>query len=122
MSLSVLVRASSTAGSRASRRKYGDLTRAASTSACICRGVSSDASSGSSQGSHSSCCLVKATGAWCGGGCRIVSGMVEFLRGGGQDAQAGDDPDLIGEERHELRERDDAGRGPAGLEQSTERL
>src|ERR1051325_2247464 len=53
MSLSVRVLASSASGSRASRRKYGDFTRAASTRLARCRSVIASGASGSRPGSQS---------------------------------------------------------------------
>src|ERR1700686_2097952 len=96
MSLSVSVRARSASGSRASRRKYGDFTRAASTRPALCRSVKASTASGSSQGSQSSNARVKIAGTVWGGGSRTVSGMVEprGSGGGGQGAQTGDHPDL----------------------------
>src|SRR5450631_84521 len=117
MSLSVRVRAPRASGSRASSRKYGDFTRAASTRPAMCRSVNASIASGSSQGSQSSSARVKTTGAVWGGGSRTVSGMVGMVEprmsggrvsgGAGQDAQAGDHPDLERQEGGDLRQRHD---------------
>src|SRR5262245_44996573 len=118
MSLSVRVLASSASGSRARRRKYGDFTRAASTRLARWRGVNASTARGSSHGSQSTWARVKAVGAVCGGGVRTLSFMPEPRASGaaGQGTQAGDDPDLEGQESDELREGHDVGRGPASVE------
>src|SRR6266571_4669101 len=105
MSLSVSVRDLSASGSRASRRKYGDFTRAASTSPAICRSVNASAASGSSQGNQSSSARVKNAGIVWGGGSRTVSGTIEprVSDGVGEVAQAGDHPDLERQEGCDLR-------------------
>src|SRR2546425_9573508 len=123
MSLSVRVLASSASGSRARRRKYGDFTRAASTRLARWRWVIASTASGSSQGSQSSWARVKAVGAVCCGGTRTVSVMSGPRVSGtaGQSAQADDHPDLEGQERDDLRERYDVGRGPAGVQQRLQR-
>src|SRR5215831_8536496 len=113
MSLSVRVLASSASGSRASRRKYGDLTLAASTRLATWRGVNASGASGSSQGSQSSCARVKTCGGVCGGGVRtaslmggpLASATLWPLRSTGQGAQSDDDTDLERQERDDLRER-----------------
>src|SRR5437667_9960828 len=107
MSLSVRVLASSAAGSRASSRKYGDLTRAASTRLARWRSVIASTASGSSHGSHSSCARVKATGAVWSGGTRTVSDMRGPLVSGtaSEGAQSGHHPDLEGQEGDDLGER-----------------
>src|SRR5687767_15287723 len=119
MSLSVRVRASSASGSRASRRKYGDFTRAASTRLAMWRPVIASAISGSSQGSQSSCARVNATGTVWSGGTRTESAMSGPRVSGaaGQGAQAGNHPNLEGQEGGDLGERHDIGRGPAGVQQ-----
>src|SRR5713226_4160039 len=124
MSLSVSVRARSASGSRASSRKYGDFTRAASTRQALCRSVNASTASGSSQGSQSSSARVKNAGTVWGGGSRTVSGMIEppVSGGAGQDAQAGDHPDLERQESRELRQRHDVGGRPAGIQQGLQRL
>src|SRR5215470_19683447 len=118
MSLSVRVLASSASGSRASSRKYGDFTRAASTRLAMWRGVKASAASGSSQGSQSSWARVKTVGAVCSGGTRTFS-LMSGPRGSGaagQGAQSDDDPDLERQERDDLGERHDIGRRPAGIQ------
>src|SRR5215471_5586287 len=121
MSLSVRVRASSASGSRASRRKYGDFIRAASTRLATWRSVMASAASGSSQGSHSSCARVKARGAAWSGGTRIVSGMKgPLVSARGKSAQSGNHADLEGQERDDLGQRHDFGCGPAGVQQRLE--
>src|SRR6185503_13757020 len=124
MSLSVRVRASSASGSRASRRKYGDFTRAASTRAAMCRSVNPSAASGSSQGSQSSNARVKTAGTMWGGSSRTISGMVEprMSGGSGQGAQTGDHPDLERQEGGDLRQGHDVGGRPARIQQGLERL
>src|SRR6187397_591534 len=114
MSLSVRVLASSASGSRASSRKYGDFTRAASTRLAMWRSVSASAISGSSQGSQSSCARVKATGTVWSGGTRTESAMSEPRVSGtaSQGAQPGNYPNLEGQEGGDLGERHDIGRGP----------
>src|SRR5271170_8422504 len=123
MSLSVRVRACSASGSRASRRKYGDFTRAASSKPAICRSVRASTASGSSQGNQSSSARVKTAGTLCGGGSRIVSSMVEprVSGGAGQGAQSGDHPELERQEGGDLRQRDDIGGRPAGIQQGLQR-
>ena len=66
--------------------------------------------SGSSQGSQSSMARVKAAGTVCGGGRGPCRSCWTSRLGGGQDAQAGDHPDLEGQEGDDLRERHDVGR------------
>src|SRR5262247_1380064 len=119
MSLSVRVLASSASGSRASRRKYGDFTRAASTRLARWRAVIASTASGSSQGSQSSWARVKAVGTVCVGGVRTLSLMTKPRGSGtaGQGAQARDHADLEGQERDDLRERHDVGRGPPRVQQ-----
>src|SRR6266446_7618205 len=123
MSLSVSVRARSASGSRASSRKYGDFTRAASTRPAMCRSVNASTASGSSQGSQSSSARVKNAGTVWGGGSRTVSGMIEprVSEGAGEDAQAGDHPDLERQEGRDLRQRHDVGGRPAGIQQRLQR-
>src|SRR6266545_2954329 len=123
MSLSVRVLASSASGSRARRRKYGDFTRAASTRLAMWRSVIASTASGSSQGSHSSCARVKATGAVWSGGTRTVSGMWGSLVSvaASKDAQSGNHPDLEGQEGDDLGEGHDVGRGPASVQQRLQR-
>src|SRR2546426_10678004 len=123
MSLSVRVLASSASGSRASRRKYGDFTRAASTRLATWRSVSAPTASGSSQGSQSSCARVKATGTVWSGGMRTGSGMLGPRASGAfnKGAQPGNHPDLEGQEGGDLRERHDIGRGPSGVQQRLQR-
>src|SRR5438067_11052188 len=124
MSLSVSVRARSASGSRASRRKYGDFTRAASTRAAMCRSLNASTASGSSQGSQSSSARVNTAGTVWGGGSRTVSGMIEprMSGGTGQDAQAGDHPDLERQKGRDLRQRHDVGGRQTGIQQSMQRL
>src|SRR5947209_4755203 len=119
MSLSVSVRACKASGSRASRRKYGDFARAASTSAAIWRLLSASAASGSSHGSQSSSARVKTVGTACGGGSRTMSGIIEprGSGGAGEDTQAGDNADLEREKGGDLRQRHDVGGRPAGIEE-----
>src|SRR5262249_40655272 len=123
MSLSVRVRASRASGSRASRRKYGDLTRAASTRLATWRGVIASTASGSSQGSQSSCARVKAVGTVCSRLLRMLSLMSNprASGAGGQGAEPRDHPDLEGQEGDDLGERHDVGRRPARVEQYLER-
>src|SRR6185436_8155949 len=119
MSLSVSVRASSASGSRARRRKYGDFTRAASTRLARWRSVIASTAKGSSHGSQSSWARVKAVGTVWAGGTRTLSLMPGPRASGAarQGTQSGDDPDLEGQERDELGEGHDIGRGPAGIQQ-----
>src|SRR5476649_1088173 len=120
MSLSVRVRASSTSGSRASRRKYGDFTREASTRLSRCRAVIFSASIGSSQGSQSSMSRVKTVGTtWPDWG--TVLSVMSASHLGRQNPKAGDDTDLESKESHELRERDHVVCRPAGVEQRLQR-
>src|SRR5262249_4995488 len=129
MSLSVRVLASRASGSRASRRKYGDFTLAASTRLAMWRGVNASAASGSSQGSQSSCARVNAFGCVWGGGFSTASFMcgplaslaLASLGSAGQGAQSDDDADLERQERDDLRERHDVGRGPARVQQRLQR-
>src|SRR6185503_130919 len=109
MSLSVRVRAPRASGSRASRRKYGDFTRAASTRPAMCLSVRASTASGSSQGSQSSSARVKTAGTVWDGGSRTVSGIIEprVSGGAGQDAQTGDHPDLERQEGGDLGQRHD---------------
>src|SRR5882757_9953839 len=121
MSLSVRVRASSTSGSRASSRKYGDFTREASTRLSRWRAVIFSASIGSSHGSQSSMSRVKTVGtAWPDCGTILsVAGLSVMAAShlGRQDPKAGDDTDLESKEGDELRERHYVGGRPAGIEQ-----
>src|SRR5580704_2239404 len=123
MSLSVSVRARNASGSRASSRKYGDFTRAASTRPAMCRSVKASTASGSSQGSQSSSARVKTAGTVWGGGSRIESGMAEphMSGGAGQDAQTCDHADLERQKGGNLRQRDDFGGRPAGIQQGLQR-
>src|SRR4051794_22361478 len=105
MSLSVLVRASSTSGSRTSRRKYSDLARARSTRPAKCRSVSSASGSGSIQETQPSSSWVKATG---GLTVALMIAASSLRVHGCERAQAADDTHLERQERNELRQRDDA--------------
>src|SRR5881275_135814 len=120
MSLSVLVRASSTSGSRTSRRKYSDLARERSTRPAKCLSVSSVSGSGSIHDTQPSSSWVKAIG----GLTLLAAFMIAISLGasrsicgakrGAEHVQAGDDAHLERQERNELREGDDAGVRPAG--------
>src|SRR5581483_10381123 len=128
MSLSVLVRASRISGSRASSRKYADLMRAISTRAARCRSVKSASASGSSQGSQPSSFCVKAVGSLLSGCVITASGIFSSFLGcagahgcGGERAQAGNGANLEGQERNELRQRDDIVGRPAGIEERLQR-
>src|SRR4029453_1677415 len=123
MSLSVRVLAPSASGSRASRRKYGDFTRAASTKLARWRSVSASSISGGSQGSQSSWALWKLAGTVWSRGTRTVSGMSGPRGSGaaGQGAQSGHDSNLEGQEGGDLGEGHDVGRGPARVQQRLER-
>src|SRR5471032_2818051 len=120
MSLSVRVRASSTSGSRASSRKYGDFTRDASTRLSRWRAVIFSASIGSSHGSQSSMSRVKTVGTvWPDWG--TVLSVMRASHLGRQYPKAGDDTDLESEEGDELGERHHVGGRPAGIEQRLQR-
>src|SRR4029450_8920757 len=123
MSLSVRVLASRASGSRASRRKYGDFTRAASTKLARWRSVSASSISGGGQGSPSSWGLVNLTGTVWSGGTRTVSRMSGPRGSGaaGQGAQSGHDSNLERQEGGDLGEGHDVGRGPARVQQRLER-
>src|SRR5437867_562617 len=123
MSLSVRVLASRASGSRASRRKYGDFTRAASTKLARWRSVSASSISGGSHGSQSSWALVNTTGTVWSGGTRTLSGMSGPRGSGaaGQGAQSGHHSNLEGQEGGDLGEGHDVGRGPARVQQRLER-
>src|SRR5471032_2287184 len=120
MSLSVRVRASSTSGSRASSRKYGDFTRDASTRLSRWRAVIFSAAIGSSHGSQSSMSRVKTVGTTWPDWEMILSvmGPSHLAR---QDPKAGDDTDLESKEGDELGERHHVVRRPAGIEQRLQR-
>src|SRR5476651_1014133 len=120
MSLSVRVRASSTSGSRASSRKYGDFTRDASTRLSRWRAVIFSASIGSSQGSQSSMSRVKTVGTeWPDWG--TILSVMRASHLGRQDPKAGDDTNLESKEGDELGERHHVGGRPAGIEQRLQR-
>src|SRR5476649_349597 len=116
MSLSVRVRASSTSGSRASSRKYGDFTRDASTRLSRCRAVIFSASIGSSQGSQSSMSRVKTVGTvW--PDCGTVLSVMRASHPGCQDPKAGNHANLESEKGDELGQGHDIVCRPAGIEQ-----
>src|SRR3954471_16158297 len=123
MSLSVLVRASSTSGSRTSSRKYSDLERERSTRPAKCRSVSSASGSGSIHDTQPSSSWVKTTGGLTLFAALMIAISLGAARSvcaaerGAEHAQSGDDAHLERQERNELRERDDSGVRPAGGEQ-----